>query len=291
MRRTAFSLLVFLGLTLFATRAQAQSPPVGVRAAGMGGAFTAVADDGTAPYWNPAGLAAGPFVGVTLDLNSLDRRSATFLGLSTPPLGVSYFRTTSTVPPGSGRNGAVETLAVHHVGATLVQSVGDGGLAVGATIGVVHGNDATAFNADAGVMLAGALGNIGLAVHNLGEPSLNGIPLDRQVRGGVALHLRQDVTVAGDAEFLSVPSPNGKWRDAALGVEAHVHPRAWVRSGVHWNTAGDSGSDPAAKAGAAPVGTAGGSVAVYGSIRADAQVSFGSKNGDRGWGVGLSFIY
>lgn len=30
---------------------------VGARATGMGGAFSAVADDGTAPYWNPAGLA------------------------------------------------------------------------------------------------------------------------------------------------------------------------------------------------------------------------------------------
>ncbi len=31
--------------------------PTGVRGAGMGGAFTAVADDPTAPYWNTAGLA------------------------------------------------------------------------------------------------------------------------------------------------------------------------------------------------------------------------------------------
>lgn len=31
--------------------------PTGVRGAGMGGAFTAVADDATAPYWNTAGLA------------------------------------------------------------------------------------------------------------------------------------------------------------------------------------------------------------------------------------------
>src|ERR1043166_1692648 len=33
--------------------------PVGVRAEGMGGAFVAVADDATAAWWNPAGLATG----------------------------------------------------------------------------------------------------------------------------------------------------------------------------------------------------------------------------------------
>ena len=32
---------------------------VGTRAQGMGGAFVAVADDATASWWNPAGLASG----------------------------------------------------------------------------------------------------------------------------------------------------------------------------------------------------------------------------------------
>jgi hypothetical protein len=34
---------------------------VGARALGMGGAFTAVADDATAPYWNPAGMVYLPY--------------------------------------------------------------------------------------------------------------------------------------------------------------------------------------------------------------------------------------
>jgi hypothetical protein len=270
----------------FSRRVEAQSSePVGVRAAGMGGAFTAVADDGTAPFWNPAGLAAGALAGLTIDANALDRHSAQWIGLATPPLGVNYFRSTSTVPPSSGRNGAVESFVVHHGGVTLVQSIGDSGLAVGTTVGVVHGNGATAFNADAGVMLAGALGNIGVTVHNLTEPSLNGLPLARRARAGVAVHVAQDLLVAADADLMTTATAAGEWREAAVGLEAHPRARAWVRGGLRWNTSGGSGQ------GAAPIGSVGGSVAVYGSIRADAQVSFGSKDGDRGWGAGLSFMY
>ena len=35
--------------------------PVGARAIGMGGAFAAVSDDATAPYWNPAGMVYLPY--------------------------------------------------------------------------------------------------------------------------------------------------------------------------------------------------------------------------------------
>lgn len=286
MRRHLSAIVVVVSVLAWRSpRAEAQSTePVGVRAAGMGGAFTAVADDGTAPFWNPAGLASGALAGVTLDFNDLDRRSAQFVGLATPPLGVSYFRSTSTVPPSSDRNGPVGSFVVHHGGVTLVQSIGDGGLAVGTTLGVVHGNGATAFSADAGVMLAGGLGSIGLTVHNLTEPSLGGVALERRARAGVAVHVREDLLVAADADLTRTSTGEGERREAAVGVEAHPHPRAWLRSGFRWNTSGEG-------PGAAPIGSIGGSMAVYGSVRADAQVSFGSKDGDRGWGVGLSFVY
>ena len=39
---------------------------VGNRALGMGGAFVAVADDSTATWWNPAGLATGPYSDVAV---------------------------------------------------------------------------------------------------------------------------------------------------------------------------------------------------------------------------------
>ena len=76
----------------------------------------------------------------------------------------------------------------------------------------------------------------------------------------------------------------GDWRDVAVGVESHVARKAWLRSGVHFNAAGGD-------EGAAPVMSVGGSYAVYGSTLADAQATFGSKNGNRGWGIGLRFVF
>lgn len=285
MIRVVPTVVAVLGLlTLNVPAVRAQSPaPVGVRAAGMGGAFTAVADDGTAPYWNPAGLASGAYVGLTVDVNSLDRRSGTFIGLATPPLGLSYFRTaTSTVGTDSDRNGGGQNVVVHHAGVTVVQSIGDTGLAAGATLGVVHGNGATAFAADVGMMLSGGLGRVGLTVHNATAPSLADVRLDRIVRAGVAVNVRQDLVIAADADLTESASPAALWRDAALGVESHPHQKVWLRGGLHWNTAGG---------GASPIGSVGGGFAVYGALRADAQVSFGSETGDRGWGVGFNYVY
>ncbi len=70
---------------------------VGSRALGMGGAFTAVASDGTATWWNPGALAAGPFfdssLGWAFDRPLGARRGrAGWFALGTPPLGLSYYR-------------------------------------------------------------------------------------------------------------------------------------------------------------------------------------------------------
>ena len=51
--------LIAVVLTLAATDLAYAQGPVGTRASGMAGAFVAVADDATAVYWNPAGVATG----------------------------------------------------------------------------------------------------------------------------------------------------------------------------------------------------------------------------------------
>lgn len=266
---------------------------MGVRAAGMGGAFTAVADDGSAAFWNPAGFATGSFFSLVVDANVLDRRSGWLVALGTPPLGLSYYRTAIAAEK-NGRN----TLVAHHSGVSLVQSLG-GALAVGTTLKLVRGIAAlpggagggavtsNKFDADVGVMATGSLAQLGLSIRNLLQPEFKKpaggvIRLDRRVRAGVSVHVRQDTTVAADLDLTAATTPRGDWREAALGVETHPGRNAWVRGGVHWNAAGAPG---------APIGTLGASYAVYGGVTADAQISVGSSAGDRGWGIGLRFVF
>lgn len=138
---------------------------VGTRAAGMGGAFVGVADDATAIYWNPAGLAAGSYFSLVVDggtaeltpdnLASGGDASSFLVGLAMPALGLAYYRLESRVvvpSPAilaaesqlSSRNLSViadsrlDTLITHHGGVTLVQSLWPG-IAVGSTLKLVRG--------------------------------------------------------------------------------------------------------------------------------------------------------
>ena len=133
---------------------------VGTRAAGMGGAFVAVADDASAAYWNPAGFAAGNLFSMVVDRSAsklnpggpdgASSGSGLLVSLGMPALGLSYYRLHSTTltplvpggPDGEDTSGFGEvrqdTLTTHHSGATLVQSVGRG-VAVGATLKLVRG--------------------------------------------------------------------------------------------------------------------------------------------------------
>ena len=86
-------------------------------------------------------------------------------------------------------------------------------------------------------------------------------------------------------DLTTATTPRGDWRDAAIGVETQPFRKCLAAgrgSLEHRRGIGD---------GAAPIGSIGASYAVYGSTKADAQVSFGSAEGDRGWGIGLRFVF
>lgn len=152
---------------------------VGTRAAGMGGAFVAVADDASAAYWNPGGFAAGNLFTMVVDRSTVEvnpggpdgaaSRSGLLVSLGMPALGLSYYRLHSTTLTPQAADGSddieaiglakvrLDSLITHHSGATLVQSIGRG-VAVGATLKLVRGSAAStvAPDVDRGRLLSNA---------------------------------------------------------------------------------------------------------------------------------------
>ena len=302
---------------------------VGTRAAGMGGAFVAVADDSTAVYWNPAGLAlGGALFGLAIDTGRSQakpsnapnggKQSAALVALSTPPLGVSYYRLSATrlaspavqvgAPPL-----AFERLTTHHAGVTLVQSITPA-IAVGSTLKAVRGlassgavlegerdrlldddprlpeKASTRFSADVGVMARLGTTRVGVTVRNITQPDFDTagsgtIELKRQSRAGVAYVGMEGFVLAADIDLDRVPGSLGDARNFAGGAELQVHRRAFLRGGFRVNTLSNE------PGGHTPVGTVGATVAAFGSVLIDGQATFGSGSGDRGWGVAARVVY
>lgn len=290
-----------------ATRASAQTAEVvGTRALGMGGAFVAVADDPSAVYWNPAGLPRMGVVNLGLEWQSFETGpdgptfrdpaadgSSTLVAMTTPPLGVSYLRLRQTSKEGGG---LTTSLITHHVGASLVQSIGER-IDVATTIRFVHGEAAVgglpgkgSNTADVDLAAMVTLGRgvrAGVIVRNLREPEFDtlmdgvAVTLERQARAGVAWHGESSI-VAVDVDLLETQSVLGPRRHVAIGGEQwFANRRVAARAGFRLNTAEN----------ALPAGAAGVSVRLTSSIFADAQVTRGASDRDRGWGISLRYAY
>jgi hypothetical protein len=157
---------VMAGAGLLGLPAQARGQMyelVGTRAQGMGGAFVAVADDATASWWNPAGLAAGSYFSLVVErarttdpevfapAGPASRGMATGFAVAFPALGISYYRlrlseirplsTTGAEADGRQEEGGtgvdLRALRVSQYGVTVGQSIGPH-LVVASTVKLVR---------------------------------------------------------------------------------------------------------------------------------------------------------
>jgi hypothetical protein len=270
------------------TAASAQTfEAVGIRAEGMAGAFVAVADDASATWWNPAGLASGAFFSgiVERSAGSAPNDDAT-VGLSfvVPSLGVSYYRLrTSEITPG----GRLPTFILNEVGATFGQSIGNH-LVLASTVRLVRA-DQTRGDIDLGAMLRLGVVRVGLVVKHVLQPELTAEgqrlgSFDRQVRVGAAYvpHPRTvTVNAALDADLTTTPTAFGNARHLAGGAELWFDRLVGVRGGVSVNTVDDLRR----------AFSVGASAAIQRGLFVDAQLTRGDDAAKEGWGISLRVTF
>jgi hypothetical protein len=280
------------------TQAQT-SELVGVRALGMAGAFTAVADDSSATWWNPAGLATGAYFNGILEYDRPPGDAGDAIravSVAFPALGLSYYRlplseiraSASTAANGGSRQDE-GVLSVY--GATIGQSIGNH-LVIGSTVKLARAGD-TKTGLDVGAMAAFGRARVGLMVRNAREIEFNrdtpdAWALRRHARAGVAFTSGARgaigrATLAVDADLTKVSTPRGDGRRVAAGGEV------WTTRGV----LGVRGGFSASTVGERRTALSGGlSVSVRSGTFVDVHITDDRDDGERyGWGAALRVTF
>jgi len=294
----------FVAFVSFVHARPAEAQPadaVGVRAQGMGGAFTAVADDATAAWWNPAGLAGGSYFSSILEYghlpNPTDTTTKAFF-IAFPALGLSYYRLpiSEMRPAGSTGQGAAirqDQGTLSELGVTVGQSLGNH-FVVGSTLKVMSAGQTRA-GLDLGGMVTFGMARIGLSVRNLTEPTFgegtDALALKRQARAGFALSTGPrgvigTGAVAVDADLTTTVTTLGEQRRVAVGGEIWTTQRVLgLRGGVSRNLVGSE--ETSLSGGASVAFRRQRSLTSY----VDGQVTGGSEETPRSWSVGVRLTF
>jgi hypothetical protein len=302
MYKPSVSLVSFLLLVFIPSRATAQtSDLVGVRAQGMAGAFTAVADDATAAWWNPAGLATGAFLSAIIEYDHPRAvRDETVHGLSIgfPALGLSYYRVpVSQIQPGptstaAGSAGRQDEGVLSVFGISVGQSIGQN-LVIGSTLKLARADGDTHGGLDIGAMGSFGRARIGLMVRNAKEVEFTGESglvrtMARQVRAGGAYSTGSrgvigSATVSLDADLVSTATAFGDVRRFAAGAEIWTTGSVLgLRGGISGSTIGERRLTP----------SGGVSVSVRSRTFVDAYISRSDTGSDQfAWGTGLRVTF
>ena len=296
-----FACIVLVGALARPVSAQIYET-VGIRAQGMAGAFVAVADDSTATWWNPAGLASGAYFSGSVEHRSGQGASdegTLGVSLMVPSLGLSYYcLRVGAIPPAAstasppvdrkdlGTGASLPSFALTQLGVTTGQSLGRY-VVVASTLKVV-GADQIRGDFDLGAIVKVSSVRLGISAKNLAAPELtadgNSVEHTRQVRvgaayapgarGGVAL------IAAVDADLTATATAGGDARHVAGGAEVRAG-RLGLRAGVSRNTI----------AAPRPSFSAGASIGVRTGTFLDAHVTRGDDDAMKAWGFALRVTF
>jgi len=217
---------------------------VGARALGMGGAFTAIADDATAAYWNPAGLAKIENIEATFMYAAnmaVDRQLNYFAyahWLGVGGLGVSWLNAGMMDMPhrdGSGTSLGTDDYADNAIMFSYGMEVGS--IMLGGTAKILHqnvmGTTETGFGVDVGGLF-NVTDNVsaGLMIRDVGSQYGEvDVPLDWRFGSAVkaldgALCVGLDVAKVQNIENFDIHL------GAEYGMEVHPGYHAFFRSGI-----------------------------------------------------------
>jgi hypothetical protein len=228
----------------------------GARASGMGGAFTAVADDATAIFWNPAGgvFAEGlKLTGMRTSLYSMTEVSEdcmalsyggwnkTGFGFGWARSGVEDLYSENTFIMGGGRRLFSDNLALGS--ALRIYRV--------SAPGYDYYNDPnfkesdTGYAVDVGFLYRSGKWTVGAVMRNIGEPELKLIstseesdPIHSELRLGVTYTIRGVMLVSGELRRpQDVPSYYDSRTSYYLGTEIWFFDVFALRTGLHRDTA------------------------------------------------------
>ena len=303
-RRLITSLVAFAAIAVPSLTFAQRFDDVGVRAQGMAGAFVAVADDASATWWNPAGLAtarnAVDFSGEV----SEGGRGGVALGF--PSLGLSYYRSKiskiqpsgSTAAVGSSRqdNGAAGTgvpsdeTGLSQFGLSLGQSI-TRHLVVSTTVKLVNAQGDTRPDLDVGAMAAFGVVRFGVTIRDVRGPTFGSgteaIELERRARAGAAVVAEgrgalTGLVIAVDGDLNAAHVGGREEQEVAGGVETWwLGRRIGVRGGGGTNTAAGGGS----------FGAFGVTVVPYPGINLDGAVTRGTDSARDRWSFGIRLVY
>ncbi|MEO8259371.1 MAG: hypothetical protein ABI868_18635 [Acidobacteriota bacterium] len=275
---------------------------VGIRAQGMAGAFVAVADDSTATWWNPAGLASGAYFSGSIEHRTgegIYDEGTLGVSLMVPSLGLSYYRvrvgavqpSSSTVPTGEAgqdQDAGIRSLtfSLTQFGVTTGQSLGEH-LVVASTAKLVRA-DQTRGDLDLGALAKAGSIRLGISARNMFAPDLtvDGNPIEhkRQVRVGAAVFTssRRGVSLvaAVDADLTTTATAGGEARHVAGGGEVRAG-RLGLRGGVSVNSIGEVRSSY----------SGGASLAIRQGMFLDAHLTRGDDDAMKAWGFALRVTY
>jgi hypothetical protein len=293
MARTCVFLLS-CAIALVPSLARAQTyETIGIRAQGMAGAFVAVADDATASWWNPAGLAKGALFSALIEYDGNDAQRARGIAIGLPSLALSYYRLyvsemQSASSTEGGPPGRKEQRVLHQFGATVGQSLGNH-LVLGSTFKLLRA-DQTRADLDFGMLATFGTARIGLTVKNLRTPTLGEgdrrLEFHRKVRAGAAWMTgaqgRPALTAAVDADLTTTRTDLGDARHVAAGAEVWTPGRQLgARGGASYNTVGD-----------ARTAVSGGlSASIAQGTFIDVEMTRGADLIRRGWGLSLRLTF